>query len=392
MSSLSELSQALCKCFFLNTVKCVLSTPTVSTLDRKVVFKNIGGRFQCEVIKNNQAFHYNYSYQDCFQQILNLLSDGYRQLNCIENSSESCLRISKRGKIFVTKGAAKDVEKTQIPHNRNKRRLLPKDTVVPILVDIGLMTIDGKPKTAMQDKHKQVNRYLEIIYDAVKDWVPARSINIIDFGCGNSYLTFVLYHYLTEILGFSVKLTGVDIKHAAVDKCNALALKYGYKDLRFVCTDLAQYVSVDNIDIVISLHACDIATDHVIEFAVNNGVSLLFAVPCCQHELNNQLKASNCSIMTRYGLIKERFAALATDAIRANVLEYFGYRTQVLEFVDFEHTAKNIMIRSKKSNIPSQLRESRLKEALHIVDEYGLKPTILQLLLPQTFLKNPSGK
>ncbi len=219
---------------------------------------------------------------------------------------------------------------------------------------------------------------MEIIDDALGK-TPPKELNIIDFGCGKSYLTFVLYHYLTEVKGITAHINGLDLKADVIKKCIALAGKYGYKNLHFSIGDINGYKPERKPDMVITLHACDTATDYALYNAVSWGADRIISVPCCQHELNGQIRTEKFSALTDYGLIKERFSALATDAIRGKLLEYMGYKVQMLEFVDFAHSPKNLLIRAVKRGVPTAKREASLKKAEALIEEFGFEPTLYRL-------------
>ncbi len=357
----------------------VLSKPGKAVEYRRVnVFKKAGS-YQIEKLTAKQAFHENVNKDVLADRIAQWLSGAFRQLNGFGNGTEYIFLVSKKGKVTFKQKKSALAPKMQPEHNRKKRYLLEEGEAIPPLVDMGVFTAEGKVVSAMYDKFRQINRFLEIIDDAVRT-LPPGPLNIIDFGCGKSYLTFVLYYYLTVKCHLTVQMVGLDLKAGVIEKCGQTAKKYGYTGLRFELGDINGYQAPFEVDMVVSLHACDTATDYALYNAIEWGAKLIFSVPCCQHELNGQMESSAFSLMTRYGIIKERFAALATDAIRANLLEYCGYKTQVLEFVDLSHTPKNLLIRAvkKEGKDPAHCRKM-LEEVQRMMQEYRLTPTLYQL-------------
>ncbi len=341
--------------------------------------------FQAEKQTEKQVFHDNIEEEEILAYCLERLQEGFRQVNFWGEAYLYSLKVSKKGKLFFNRKRQEQEIKEHKEHNRQKNYLLPEGTVILPLVDMGVFTKEGKVVNSMYGKYRQINKFIEIIDDAVEK-AGLSKLHIIDFGCGKSYLTFVVYYYLTEIKGLLVDMIGLDLKADVIEKCNAAAKKYHYKNLRFEVGDINGYETKEPVDMVITLHACDTATDYALFHAVRWEARMILSVPCCQHELCGQMESSRFSILTRYGIVKERTAALMTDAIRANLLEACGYRTQLLEFVDFSHTPKNILIRAVKANVLKKHREERKQEAKELIEEFGFQPTLWRLLEEQGLL------
>lgn len=359
---------------------------------RKInIMKKLNG-FQVESFTEKQVFHENLPDENTVKKYCkSLFEQGWGQLNAWSGTHEYSLAVSKKGKVLFSKKSIS--EQSQLPkvsesHDKKKNYIIAEDKPFPALVDMGVFTKEGRVAKPMYDKFRQINRFAEIIDDAVREKnFGGKPIKVIDFGCGKSYLTFVLYHYFTEIAGIEADMLGLDLKADVIEKCNAAAERYGYKNLRFEVGDISGASFKEKADMVVTLHACDTATDHALHNAVMRGAEMIFSVPCCQHELNGQMKSDKLSLLTRYGIVKERVAALCTDAIRANLLEYCGYKTQLLEFIDFEHTPKNILIRAVKRKGTHKDREKYLAEAERLMEEFSFEPTLYKLLKKDTIIK-----
>jgi len=262
-------------------------------------------------------------------------------------------------------------------HDRKKQYLLEEGTPVPFLVELGVMTPDGTVRKSRYDKFRQVNRFLELVDDVVPSLRPEGTLRVVDFGCGKSYLTFAVHHLLTELRGRSVEIVGLDLKEDVIAACSSLAERSGAAGLRFERGDIASFEADEAVDLVVSLHACDTATDEALAQAVRWQADAILAVPCCQKEAYGQLESPLLAPLLRHGLAKERFAALVTDTLRAQLLELAGYRAQLVEFVAIEHTAKNVLIRAVKG-APAGADARRAYEELR--DSLGLDPALERLL------------
>ena len=377
---MNELSELLQENLNIEFISATLSNPKKKDDVQKVkvrpVLKKEVLYFQFESFRNNQAFHENLSADEACEKMLEDM-ENMKQMQLVTADAEFSVLISKKGKVTIKKKQKKaKMRPLDLNHNRKKQYILQEGVPVPFLQDLGVMTEEGKIVHARFDKFRQINRFLEMVGDAVGD-DTSETLHIIDFGCGKSYLTFVLYYYFTEIQKRNVQIAGLDLKADVIKNCNAAAKKYGYENLHFEVGDINGYRTDAPVDMVVTLHACDTATDYALYNAIMWNARMILSVPCCQHELNGQIQSEDLGLMTRYGIIKERFAALATDAIRANLLECCGYKTQVLEFVDFAHTPKNLLIRAVKRQEGSKKLPEELKACM---EAYHVKPTLADLL------------
>lgn len=358
-------------------IKLTISKPKPSAQYKKITVSKTDKGYFAEQFTEKQVFHKNVSQAELAGYLNTIVSD-YLQMNIWTANTEHIVLVSKKGNISYKRKRTETTPQKK-EHNRKKQYLIEEGKVVPPLVDMGIFTSEGKIVRTMYDKFRQINRFLELINDEIKNR-NYEEINIIDFGCGKSYLTFIVYYYLTEIMGIKANITGLDLKADVIENCNKAAERYGYNDLHFEIGDINGYKCKTKPDMVITLHACDTATDFALYNAIEWGADLIFSVPCCQHELNSQMQSDKFSILTHYGIIKERTAALMTDAIRANLLWYKGYNTQLLEFVDMSHTPKNILIRAVKTQVPQKTKEKYLAEAENLITEFGFDPTLYRLI------------
>ena len=378
----SELQKIIQTLWSSKLYKIILSNPTGEGAYRKIVLNRQKKGWQAEQYTEKQVFHENLPEGKVQDYLMENMSGAFRQCGAWDGTFEHTVRISKKGKVTGMKKRTAQTEapKAKTENNRKKNYLLEEGTVIPPLVDMGIFTAEGKVVRSMYDKYRQINRFVELIDDEIDALPKDQTIRIIDFGCGKSYLTFILYYYLVELKKRDVEITGLDLKADVIAHCNKAAEKYGYDKLHFQVGDIGGYETAEQIDMVISLHACDTATDYALYHAIRWKAKLIFSVPCCQHELNKQMKSDNLSILTRYGIVKERTAALMTDAIRGNLLTESGYRTQLLEFVDLSHTPKNLLIRAVRSMIPASAKKQARAEVDSIEKEFGLQPTLDTLL------------
>lgn len=381
---MSELKNYFDRIFESNVQKLVISKPASKQSEFKKITVNLMPKFyQIAKYTEKQVFHENITADKIAERCFEIMDGSFQQLNAWSDEKEAYITVSKKGKVFYKekKLSASAPCPAKAEHNRKKQYLLPEGEIIEPLVDMGIFTKEGKVVQSMYDKYKQINRFIEIIDDSIRQQ-DYKKLNIIDFGCGKSYLTFIVYYYLTEIKKIDATIIGLDLKKDVIEKCNKAAKKYGYRNLRFELGDINGYKCPFDVDMVITLHACDTATDFALYNAINWNAKMIFSVPCCQHELNSQIETDNLSILTRYGIIQERFSALLTDSIRGNLLEYCGYKTQLLEFIDFAHTPKNILIRATlKQNPTKASKEKALCEVQKAIEEFNVNPTLYKLLI-----------
>ncbi len=346
-------------------------------------------KLQVTSYQGTKVFHKNYDREE-FPRLLKQYVEGYqvdehaekivkfKQIVIRTTKEQVTVLLSKKGKMTIkTNKLKKELPKPMLEHNRTKQYILEEGTAVPFLIDLGVMTKEGKIVRSKYDKYRQINRFLEFVEDIVEELPKNKELTILDFGCGKSYLTFALYYYFTNLKGYDINIIGLDLKDDVIRTCNGLAKKYHYDKLKFLHGNIADYEELEKVDMVVTLHACDTATDYALQKAIDWNAKVILSVPCCQHEINKQIECKELDAVLKYGLLKERISALVTDGLRAELLECNGYKTQILEFIDMEHTPKNILIRAVKQQ-GDKKKDAKKYEKL--VEFLHLEPTLGELL------------
>lgn len=342
--------------------------------------------YQVSSFIDTKVYHENQTAQELVQALHEMALQSFKQVEIHTKSWQATVLIGKKGNVTVRKKLVSSTKEPELSHNRKKKYLLNPERRPAFLQDLGVQTADGRIVNSRYDKFRQINRFLEFIEDILPALPTNRRVRIIDFGCGKSYLTFAMYDYLTAVKKLEVDIIGLDLKKDVIRTCNRLAEKYGYKDLHFYEGNIQNFTGADSVDMVVTLHACDTATDYALERAVKWGAEVILSVPCCHHEMNRQIKCEPLSPLFSYGLIQERSAALFTDALRARILETAGYDTQLLEFIDMEHTPKNILLRCIKRKRQAgnaaevEYRRKVREEVERLIAFLQVQPTLWELL------------
>ena len=359
----------------------VLSQPIDRTCDPKISVRpvTLRGRrlYQVERFRDNKAFHENLEGESLLRLVEADFDGRYRQALLVTEEESAQYSMKAGGDYKRHGGAAVPRPAPTGGNNREKQYLLPEGEPVPALVDLGVFTPDYRIVRAKYDKYRQINRFLELIDQAFRD-DGREELTVLDFGCGKSYLTFILYYYFAVKQGRRVRIIGYDLKKDVVEHCNAVAEKYGYTGLRFVCADVSRDALYgERVDMIVTLHACDTATDYALHYAIEKGADYIFSVPCCQHEVNLQMKkGGELDVFLRHGIVRERMAALLTDEIRTLVLEDMGYKVDVIEFTDLENSPKNLMLRARRTGRRSEKGRALARE---LAARYGFTQTLLEL-------------
>lgn len=384
---MEKVEQILTECLNDSLIRIIISNCRDKNEADKIIGKPFmeGGNlfFQFAEYRGKQVFHTNLEHKKAKEHILSMLTEKYRQMEILTECRVYNVLISKKGKVTVKSKKTDPIPKLKITkedrlsHNRKKQYILPEGEAVPFLVHLGVQTAEGKTIQKKYKKFRQINRFLEFVQDVLPALPKERKITIVDFGCGKSYLTFAMYYYLKVLNGYNIRMIGLDLKQDVIDSCNSLARELEYDELTFYHGDIRFFEEVEQVDMVVTLHACDTATDYALDKAIRWGAKVILSVPCCQHELNEKMQNELLQPVLKYGILKEKMAALLTDGVRAGFLEEQGYDVQILEFIDMEHTPKNLLIRAvytgKKSENGNENRTMREAFNLHGTLEYLLK-------------------
>lgn len=330
---------------------------SISKVSIRPVFIKKKKNYQLSEQDQQRVFHKNLVPEAC-AQFVEKSFQNFKQGIFALTAGYCHVLIGKQDKMTVIRKEMK-AEACAIPHNRTKNHVLQEGIPVPFLVALGIMTADGKVIAKKYDKFRQINRFLEVVRDVIHDLPKGRSLEIVDFGCGKAYLTFALHHYLQVIEKRKVRIKGFDLKKDVIAYCQELAGQLKLKGLTFAVGDINEMEADGEVDLMISLHACDTATDAALEKAVRWNTGVILCAPCCQHELYSQVACGAMETLLRHGILKERLAALATDAARADLLTMLGYEVQVLEFIDLEHTPKNLLLRAVKGVSAEKMNQAK---------------------------------
>jgi SAM-dependent methyltransferase len=368
--------------------KAVLSTPMKKNSEgpKKIAIKPFETKgevkYQLESYFENKVFHENLSPEEASERAYRLLTESFRQGDFKLTTGEFQVLTSKK-RISRIKEISSKAHLLDLSHNREKNYIIREGEPVDFLIHLGVMAPDGTVYRKKYDKFRQINKFLELADDVADSLKDRDVINIVDFGCGKSYLTFALYYYLTSIKDKKVSIIGMDLKQDVIDFCNKTAEELNYEDLQFLCGDIKDFNPSGKVDMVVTLHACDIATDIALANAVRWGAEVIMSVPCCQHELFDKVENKELSAMLKHGIIKERLSALITDSLRGSALEVLGYSVQILEFIDMEHTPKNIMIRAVKGHKP--FRKEKVAEYRALKEAWGLDDIFIENYMGDMF-------
>lgn len=329
--------------------------------------------YQVSKYDTQKVFHENLSPQGLVSYFEEVLGHYFKQAQFYTKKSDLQVLFNKRGEGTVLKKPPTRFA-VDLSHNRKKQYLIPEGEACDFMQALGVMDSEGKVYKKMYDKFRQLNKYLEFVEDVLP--YLGDEITIVDFGCGKAYLTFALYYYLVKLKNRAVKIIGLDLKQDVIQFCNQIAVQLGYDGLSFRIGDIGAFDYEERVDMVVSLHACDTATDEAIGKAVAWKAKVVYAVPCCQHELFNQLENNEMSLLLKHGVVKDKLATIVTDTLRAQALEAVGYQVQVLEFIDMTHTPKNILIRAVLSDKSEEQKSLDYEKYQAFINAWNVRPRI----------------
>ena len=377
-----------------NMTKCIFSNMKGDYEYTKIIIKPLIIKnnfiYQFEQFKNNKAYHSNLTVEESIQKISTIIENFYQY---VVFTTEADIQIIRGKKDFNMKSTCNQKEICSLEHNKVKKYILEEGTPIPFLIRLGIMGEDGKVFKKSYDKFRQINKYLEFIDETIKELKNKKYIDThikaVDFGCGKSYLTFALHYYLKNIQNMTFEVIGLDLKKDVIEHCNQIAKDLNMENIEFLTGDIKDFNKLKNVDLIFSLHACNNATDYSLLKGLELDAKAILAVPCCQHEFNQKMSQNKKSEffafenpIGKHGILLEKFASLATDALRAQALELCGYKTQVMEFIDMEHTPKNILIRGIKENPNKNILEKKLQEYEVYKKFLGIEPLLDTLLKP----------
>lgn len=377
-----------------NITKCIFSNMKGDYEYTKIIIKPLIIKnnfvYQFEQFKNNKAYHSNLTIEESIQKLSTIIENFYQY---VVFTTEADIQIIRGKKDFNMKSTCNQKEICSLEHNKVKKYILEEGTPIPFLIRLGIMGEDGKVFKKSYDKFRQINKYLEFIDETIKELKNKKYIDThikaVDFGCGKSYLTFALHYYLKNIQNMTFEVIGLDLKKDVIEHCNQIAKDLNMENIEFLTGDIKDFNKLKNVDLIFSLHACNNATDYSLLKGLELGAKAILAVPCCQHEFNQKMSQNKKSEffafenpIGKHGILLEKFASLDTDALRAQALELCGYKTQVMEFIDMEHTPKNILIRGVKENPNKNTLEKKLQEYEVYKKFLGIEPLLDTLLKP----------
>ena len=360
--------------------KIIVSNPRKKSYEiKKITIRpiEIHGKeiYQLENHFTNKVTHVNFPYEKIGEILLDAMNN-FKQMNIFAQKADIQILANKisKPKVITSKPTLKSYQGTKA-HNRKKNYIINDGEPCDFLIALGVMTKDGQVNKKYYNKFRQINRFLEIVNDSLSA-IDKENVKIIDFGCGKSYLTFAIYYYLVKILGKKVDITGLDLKENVIRDCNKIAKELGYEGLKFKLGDIAEYKD-ESCDMIVTLHACDTATDYALINAVDWNTKMILSVPCCQHELFSQIDNPVNNPFLKHGIIKDKFTEILTNGVRGLMLEACGYDVSMIEFTSLEHTAKNVMIKAVKLDNPSQKHKKKaLAEYEALKETYKINPTI----------------